>query len=349
MKAWFLVGARELECRDAPEPSVAPDGVVIQVRACGVCGSDVRRWRAGPASDEDVVIPGHEAAGCVVRVGKDVQGIAVGDRLALAPDVHCGRCFYCKRGMYNLCDDLRLVGISPGYPGGCSERMAIPGEVLANGIVHKMPSGLSYEAGALAEPLSSVLACQEMIAASLGDTVVVIGAGPIGCLHVAITKARGARVLVSQRSPARRELVRRFRPDAIIDPQAEEGVSAVRRLTDGLGADAVICANPVGETQTQAVRMVRKGGTVALFGGLPRANPMVSMDANRIHYGEIRVVGSFSYHPRMHELALDVLARGLVDAEQVVTHALPFDETPDAFETASRGDALKVMVTQRGD
>lgn len=349
MKAWFLVGARELELRDVPEPRPTADGVIIQVRACGVCGSDVRRWREGPASDDDVVIPGHEVAGRAIHVGREVQGIAVGDRLALAPDVHCGRCFYCRRGMYNLCDDLRLVGISPGYPGGFAQRMAISGELLRNGIVHRIPPGVSDESGALAEPLSSVLACQEMVGASVGDTIVVIGAGPIGCMHVAIAKARGVRVLVSQRSPARRELVRRFCPDAVVNPQTEDSVSAIRRLTDELGADAVICANPVGETQTQAVQMVRKGGTVVLFGGLPKANRMVSMDANRIHYGEIRVVGSFSYHPHMHELALGVLARGLVDAKQVVTHTLPFDETPQAFEEASSGNALKVMVTQSDD
>jgi L-iditol 2-dehydrogenase len=345
VKAAYLVGVRSFEVREVPEPAIPEDGLLLQVEACGVCGSDLRRWREGPPQGVDGVVPGHEVAGVVIGVGADPARYAPGDRLAVAPDVHCGQCYYCRRGMYNLCDALRFLGITPGYPGGFAEKMALSGEVLANGIVHHMPQGLSYVQGALAEPCSSVLAAHHKAGTSLNDTVVVMGAGPIGCLHTAVAKARGARVIISEPSETRREMARRFEPLALIDPFHEDLADRVSELTGGLGADIVICANPVAATQTQAVEIVRKAGRVVLFGGLPKANPVATLDANRIHYGEIEVVGAFSYHPTYHELALDVLRRGLIPADLLVTHTFSFDQVAQAFETAASGEGLKVVVT----
>ena len=345
MKAAVLVGAGEFEIRAVPDP-VAPDDVlVLKVEACGVCGSDLRRWKEGPPEGVDGLIPGHEVAGVVLEAGPNVAEYAPGDRLAIAPDVHCGQCYYCQRGMYNLCDSLRLVGITPGYPGGFAEKMVLTHEILVNGIVHRLPDGLSFIEGALAEPCSSVLATHQKAGTSLDDTVVVMGAGPAGCLHVAVAKARGARVILSEPVENRREMAQRFEPEAIVDPFHEDLDARVRQLTAGVGADIVICANPVAATQTQAVEIVRKGGRVVLYGGLPKANPMTYLDANRIHYGEIEVVGAFSYHPSFHELALEVLARGLIPADCLITHTFPLKSIQEAFETAASGDALKVMVT----
>jgi len=240
---------------------------------------------------------------------------------------------------------MHMIGITPGYPGGLAERMVLTAETLANGIVHPMPDGMSFIEGALAEPCSSVLAAHNSAGTSVGDTVLVIGAGPIGCLHVVVSKARGASVIVSQRSEKRRELVRLLRPQAVIDPSTEDVVTRVRGLTAGRGADMVICANGVSATQTLAVECVRKGGQVVLFGGLPSTSPMSSFDANRIHYGEIEVVGAFSYHPTLHELALDVISRKLVPADLLVTHTFPLERAADAFESAESRVGLKVMVS----
>lgn len=342
MKAAFLVGVNELEVREVPDPVAPDDGLVLQVQACGVCGSDLRRWNEGPP---EPYVPGHEVGGIVVEVGSEVTRYRPGDHLAVAPDIHCGHCYYCQRALYNLCDDLHFLGVTPGYPGGFAQAMVLTGEALENGIVHRMPAGLSFVEGALAEPCSSVLAAHHKAGTGLDDTVVVVGAGPIGCLHVAIARARGARVIVSQRSQKRREMARLFQPDLVVDPLHQDLVEQVYRFTGGVGADIVVCANPVAETQAQAVEMVRKGGRVILFGGLPRSDPLVTLDANRIHYGEIEVVGAFSYHPTFHELALDVLRRKLVLADLLVTHHFPLDQVAEAFETAASGQGLKVVVT----
>jgi L-iditol 2-dehydrogenase len=344
MKSAFLTGPKTIELRETPEPVVPPDGLVLEMRACGVCGSDLRRWQEGPPAGTPHLVQGHELAGIVREVGPQVTQFRKGDRLAVAPDIHCGACYYCRRGRFNLCTNLRLLGITPGLEGGFAERVLLSGDLLRNGIVHRMPDNLSFPEGALAETLSSVLASHHQCQTSLGETVVVMGAGPVGCLHVVVAKARGARVIVAEPNPVRRQGAEKFAPDAVIDVTRQDVVAEVKRLTDGLGADIVICANPVAATQTQAVEMARRAGRIVLFGGLPKTNPMVSLNANLIHYGELRVLGAFSYHPSFHEEALRTLARKVVKAEQFITHTRPLSQVAEAFRIAASGDALKVMV-----
>jgi len=345
MKAAVQIGMQRFEVREVPDPALPDDGVILKVTACGVCGSDLRRWREGLPAGVDGIIPGHEIAGRVTAVGAKVSHIAVGDRLALGPDIHCGRCWYCQRELFNLCDHPHFLGITPGYPGGFAEMLAISGEVLSNGVVHPIPENVSDEIAALAEPCSSVLASHLKTDTSLNDVVVVIGAGPIGCLLVATAKARGARAFIVVRSNRRRALVERFAPDAIIDSSQEDMAARVRELTHGLGADIAICANPDASTQAAAVQMVRKGGRVVLFGGLPKASPLTTLDSNRIHYGEIEVIGAFSYHPTAHAMALDLFARGMIPIEKLITHRFALEEIDAAFHTANSGEGLKVIVT----
>ena len=344
MKSAFLIGPKTIELREVPEPAVPADGLVLEMKACGVCGSDLRRWQEGPPTGTPHLVQGHELAGVVLEAGPQVTRFKQGDRLAVAPDIHCGACYYCRRGRFNLCTSLQLLGITPGLNGGFAERVVLSGDLLQNGIVHRMPEGLGFPEGGLAETLSSVLASHHQCQTSLGETVVVMGAGPIGCLHVVVAQARGARVIVAEPNPIRRQGAEKFAPDAVIDVTRQDVVAEVGRLTGGLGADIVICANPVAATQSQAVEMARRAGRIVLFGGLPKSNPMVSLNANLIHYGELRVVGAFSYHPSFHEEALRTLARKVVRAEQFITHTRPLSQLAEAFQIAASGNALKVMV-----
>ena len=343
VKAAQLTGPETIELVELPMPACPDDGVLLQVRACGVCGSDLRRWREGPAPG-GITVPGHEFAGVVVEVGAQVRGYQVGDHLAVAPDVHCLRCWYCSMGLYNVCDDMTMIGITPGFPGGLAEYCVLPAHALAGGTIHKMPASLGFREGALAEPLSSVQACHEDIGTRLGDTVLVMGAGPIGCLHTAIAHLRGARVILSEPNAQRRRMAEPFAPELVIDPTSEDVVAVVREFSGGLGADSAICANPVAATHQQAVAAVRKRGTVVLFGGLPKAAPMTELDANRIHYDEIRVVGSFSYHPEYHRRALQLLERGQIHQERSSPTRSRWTEVDRVFRTVADGDALKVMV-----
>jgi len=344
MKAAYVTGPMQIELRETSMPQAPDDGILIAVKACGVCGSDLRRWREGADAKSDLLIAGHEISGVVTAVGARVTDYRVGEHLAIAPDVHCGKCYYCEHGLYNLCDHLHLIGITPGYNGGLAEYLVLTAEMLSGGIVHRVPETLSFVQAALAEPLSSVLAAHEQAGTTLGDTVVVMGAGPIGCLHIAVARARGARVILSEPSEIRRQIATRFGPELIIDPMNKNLVDEVRNATGGRGADIAICANPVAATHTQAVELVRKRGKVVLFGGLPKANPMTSLDGNRIHYNEIHVIGTFSYHPSYHALALEAIERGLINSDHVITHTFPIENIDQAFQTAASGEALKVMV-----
>jgi L-iditol 2-dehydrogenase len=349
VRAAQLTGPETIELVDLPVPECPDDGVLLAVRACGVCGSDLRRWKEGPAAGA-VTVPGHEFAGEVVEVGARVGDYAVGDHLAVAPDVHCLRCWYCSVGLYNLCDDMTMIGITPGFDGGLAEYCVLPAHALAGGTIHRMPASLSWRQGALGEPLSSVQACHQDIGTTLGDTVLVMGAGPIGCLHTAIAHLRGARVILSEPNPWRREMAAPFAPELLLDPTTQDVVAEVRAFTEGLGADSAICANPVAATHQQALEAVRKKGAVVLFGGLPKAAPMTELDANRIHYDEIRVIGSFSYHPDYHLRALRLLERGQIDPDSIITHTYALAEVEEVFRTLAAGEALKIMVEigQRG-
>jgi L-iditol 2-dehydrogenase len=344
MKFACLTGPKTIELGEQPHPKAPSGGLVLKVEACGVCGSDLRRWQEGPPPGATRLVQGHELAGTVMEADAEMRGFKVGDRLAVAPDIHCGTCWYCRRGRFNLCTDLRLLGITPGYDGGFAEYVVLGVEILNNGIVHLMPDGLTFAEGGLAETLSSVLASHDHCGLSLGETVVVLGSGPIGCLHTVLAQARGARVIVAEPNPVRRRIAAQFSPDAIIDVTAQDIIAEVKRLTGGLGADVAICANPVAATQTQAVEMTRRGGRIVLFGGLPKAAPMVSLNANLIHYGEKVVLGAFSYHPSYHEEALRTLARKTVVAEKFITHTRKLTEIAEAFQVAASGEALKVMV-----
>lgn len=343
MKAAFLTSSRKLELRDVPEPSVPDDGIVIEVKACGICGSDIRRWREGPPGGKEV-IPGHEAAGIVIEAGPNCSDFKVGDLVAIAPDIHCGDCYYCRKELYNLCDNIKFLGVTPGFPGGFAERMALTGTILTNGIVNKMPDGLSFEHAAVSELCNSVLATHEKTGTGENDAVVVIGAGPAGSLHVAVAKQRGARVCVLEISEQRRRMVEKFSPDLVLDASSGDMAGEIKEFTNGVGADIVICANPVARTQSLAVEMVRKGGRVVLFGGLPKANPMTTLNSNLIHYGEIHVVGAFSYHPRFHKLALSLLAAGKLPADLLITHTFELEKINEAYDTAASGEALKVII-----
>jgi L-iditol 2-dehydrogenase len=333
------------EIRDIPDPVAPHDGLVLQVRACGVCGSDLRRWKEGPPENVDHIVPGHEVAGVVVEVGKNITQISCGDRLAVAPDIHCGKCYYCQHELYNLCDDLRLVGITPGYPGGFADKMVLSREILANGIVNPIPERLAFTNAALAEPLCSVLASHQKAGIDGNSVIVIMGAGPIGCLHIVAAKAKGAKVIISEPSEVRCNMVQRFVPDEIVNPIDEDLAARVRVSTNNVGPDVVICANPVADTQTTAVQIVRKRGKVILFGGLPKNNPMTTLNANIIHYAEIEVIGSFSYHPHIHKQALDMLDRNLIPAEHLITHEFPLNEIGRAYQTAANSNALKVVIT----
>jgi L-iditol 2-dehydrogenase len=284
---------------------------------------------------------GHEVAGIVEETGAQISSFKPGDRVALAPDVSCGECWYCKRGLVNLCDNHKMLGTH--WPGGFAQFVYLPGIIMRRGFVEKMPEGMSFDQGAMAEPASSVIACQKRNNVSLGDIVVIIGDGPVGCLHMEVARARGASTVIMV-GLTRLDFVPQFGPDHIINAATQDPVAEVRRITGGRGADIAICANPVAKTQQQAIDMVRKRGRVVFFGGVNKKDPLTTLNANTIHYNELLITGAFSYPSTGLAEALAAIHEKRISADKYVTASVKLDEIPRGIQLAEQGRALKVAV-----
>jgi L-iditol 2-dehydrogenase len=341
LKAAVFEDIEQIVVRDVPDPACDEGSIVVKVEACGICGSDIRNFHSGLRTGAKAQIMGHELSGSVIRVHQSVTKYSLGQRVAIAPDVSCGECYFCRHGWVNLCANHRMLGTH--WPGGFAQYIHLPAEVLSHGMVHLMPPGLSYEQAALAEPASSVLAAQQNAGIGPGDTVAIFGDGPVGCLHLDIARLRGASqiLMVGLRRLAQ---ARAFAPNALIDAASQDPVAEIRKLTNGLGADVVIVATPVAATQALGVEAVRKRGTVILFGGLPESSPTATLNTNLIHYNEIRLVGAFSYPAYMHEQALLVINEGKIDSDKYFTRTVSLAEIPVGIKAAEAGAALKVLV-----
>jgi L-iditol 2-dehydrogenase len=265
-----------------------------------------------------------------------------GDRVALAADVRCGECYYCRRELFNMCDSLRVLG--KHMDGGLADYMLLTRDILERGVVNPIPGKLPMLHAAVSEPLCSVLASHDELAIEAGETVAIIGSGAMGILHFELLRARGAKVVLIARTDARLERARRdFGAEHTIDASSQDPVERVKQITNGIGADVVICAAPSAAVVTQSIWLVRKRGRVGLFAGLPVAQREAAIDINRVHYGEIRLAGNFSYHPRYHQKALDVLASGAVRCEELIT-PYPIEDTKRGLLDIRDGNVLKAVV-----
>lgn len=341
MKAAVFEGIETINVRELPIPDCKEGEMLVRVETCCICGGDIRNFHTGLRYGVSQQVMGHEISGVVEEAGKNVTRFKAGDRVAIAPDVSCGECYYCKRGLVNLCMNHRMLGTN--WPGGFAQYIHLPAEVLRHGFVEHIPDNLDFDEAAMAEPAASVIACQEYNNVSLGDTVVVIGDGPVGCIHLEVAKARGAfkTIMVGL---TRLDTVPQFNPDYIIDSANQDPVEEVRKITNGLGADIVICAAPVASIQKQAVEMVRKRGKVVLFGGVSKNNPMTTLNSNLIHYNEITVVGAFSYPATGLAKAISLIAAGKISAKKYITKRVKLDEIPEGMACAEQGKALRVAV-----
>lgn len=345
MKAAVFEGLEQMAVKDVPDPELPDDeSLILKVHACAVCGSDIRIFHHGNPRVTPPQVIGHEIAAEVVAVGPKVARFKVGDRVATGADVPCGECRWCREGLGNNCATNYAIGYQ--FPGGFAQYMPVNSMTVRYGAVHHIPPELSFDEATLAEPLGCCINGLELSNLHLGDTVVVIGAGPAGCMLMRLARWQGAlRVLAVQRSRARLAYARRLGgADVVICTQDADPVESVLRATNGEGADVVITANASVQTHMQALRMVANRGRIVLFGGLPKGSPSIPLDSNLVHYKELLITGSHGSVPRHHRLALEILARGVVNAEDYITHRFPLDRIKDAFATAEGHQGMKVVV-----
>lgn len=342
MKAGVLRDVNKVSYMDVADPVLQPGDLLVKVKAATVCGTDIRILRGKKTTDiRYPSVLGHEFAGVIVNDGGHAE-FKVGQAVCVCPQFACGHCEYCIRSAENLCQNLTAIGYQ--IDGAFAEYVRIPAAGVASGNVFTIPEGVSFEKAALAEPLSCVMNGQERIGLKMGDTVTVLGAGPIGILHVKLARLTGARtIIVSEPNAMRREAALRAGADIVIDPASEDFFAKVLAATDGLGTDVAIVAIGVPSLANDAIRLVCHRGRVSLFAGFPKG-AQVEIDVNAIHYKELTVTGSFGLTRLQFERSLKMIASGQLELDSLLTHRFGLQDIVAALEAAEQGSAIKVAI-----
>ena len=341
MTAAVLRGKEDVRIERVPVPALEPGGVRVRVRAALTCGTDVKVFRRGYHAR--MIVPpavfGHEFAGEIEAIGEGVAGWAVGDRVVAANSAPCGGCFYCALSRPELCEDLLFIN------GAYAQYISIPERVVQANLL-RLPDSVTFEEAALAEPLACVVRGTELTGVSAGETVAVVGVGPIGLMFVRLCKLAGASVIAVGRRPARLEMAREMGADALVS--AEDGRAAVATVRElayaGHGPDRVIECVGRPEVWELAIAMVRKAGTVNLFGGCPRG-ALARLDTGRVHYDELTLLGSFHHTPDSVRKALELIANGKFPAASFIQERAPLAELPRVLRALANGhSAIKVAI-----
>lgn len=343
MLAAVFRGPGELEVTEVPTPEVGPGEVLVKIGANTVCGTDVRILRGEKTRgiSRDFVL-GHELSGRVAEVGAGVEGYEPGSPVVVAPVIYCLRCHYCKRGKENLCLNKKIFGNV--LDGGLAEYMRVPVEGVEAGNVFVASRDVPPEHLALAEPLACCINGLKNYRVEMDDTVLILGAGPIGLFHLQLALLSGAgRVIVSNPSEDRRRFAKELGAHVVVDPKTEDLARVVAEHTDGLGADVAVICIGIPSLVNDALRMVRKGGRVNVFAGLSGAG-WSEVEANLIHYNEIVVTGASDSKRENYDTALRLIESGRVAVERMVTHRYPLSETVEAIDKSASGEGIKVAV-----
>ncbi|MFN8471108.1 MAG: alcohol dehydrogenase catalytic domain-containing protein [Anaerolineae bacterium] len=345
MLAAVYHGPDDLRVERVPVPEVGPDEVLLKVLTANICGTDLRILHGGhrqyPAGT--VRIPGHEVVGEIAEIGKDVPGHAVGERVFVAPNMGMSAGRETISGNNNLDPNFRAIGIN--LDGAFAQYMRVPGEAIRQGNLMAVRENVDPAVAALVEPLACVLRGQNAVNVQSGDVVVVMGAGPIGILHMKLARLRGAvRVIVSEPGEYRREQARQLGADRVVDPVNEDLRAIVLAESGGRGADVVIVAAPSKVAQQQSLDIAGLGGRINLFGGLSKQDSIIQFDSNKVHYNELVVTGTTACSTYDCWRAAEIVNSGRLDLQPLITSRFPLSEAAAAFAAAADGKNLRVSL-----
>ncbi|MDA8240970.1 MAG: zinc-dependent dehydrogenase [Nitrospiraceae bacterium] len=339
MKVARYYGAGDIRIEEMPVPEPGPGEVVVRIRASGICGSDVMHWyREGRGP----VVLGHEIGGEIAAAGEGVTANKTGDRVSASHHVPCNTCRYCRSGHHTVCDTLRSTNF---YPGGFAEYVLLPKVNVDRG-VYPLPDGMSFEQATFIEPLACVCRGQRIAGTRIGQSVLVIGSGISGLLHVQLAKALGASpVVASDINEFRLDAARKFGADKVI--RAGDDLPAVfRDLNNGRPADIVILTAGAEGAIRQAFRSVDRGGTVLFFAPAGKG-VSVPLPVNELFWrNEITLTSSYAANYEEHMVSMELIRQGRVNVRDMITHRLPLAETAKGFGLVERaGESLKVIIT----
>ncbi|MEA1905081.1 MAG: zinc-dependent dehydrogenase [Candidatus Hadarchaeota archaeon] len=337
MRVAVYYNNRDVRLEEMPKPKIGPAEFLMKVIACGICGSDVLEWYRVPKAPR---VLGHEATGEIVEVGEGVERYKVGDRVFVSHHVPCGKCRYCLSGHHTACETLHTTNYDPG---GFSEYVRVPRINVERG-VYPLPEDLSFEDGTLIEPLGCVVRGQRLANVQKGDTVLVLGSGVSGLLHVQLARVRGAeRVITTDINEYRSNAAKKFGADAAI--HAEEDVpERLRQLNEGRLADRVIVCTGAKSASEQALRCVDRGGTV-LFFAVPEPGVDIPVPITDFWRDEITITTSYGAGPKDLEESLKLISAREVNIHDMITHRLGLEEAGSGFKlVAEAGESLKVVI-----
>jgi L-iditol 2-dehydrogenase len=338
MKVAKFYGPGDVRLEDDEIPEINDEEVLVRIKAALTCGTDVKTYRRG----HKLITPpspfGHEFAGEVTEVGKNVTNFSEGMRVVAANSAPCGYCFYCKRGRESLCENIFFLW------GAFAEYIKIPERIVKKNLL-EIPAHVTYEEAALTEPLACVVHGVEASAIEMGDTVVINGAGPIGLFFTALVKRKGARVIQTDLVDDRLKVAETLGADHIINAQEgeEATISKVKELTDGRGADVAIEAVGYPKIWETTIKMARKGGTATLFGGCEKGTT-ITVDTILLHYSELTLKGVFHHTPRYIRTALNLISWGAVDTKTFITEKMPLSRIDEALQKVLHQKGVKIAL-----
>ena len=359
-KAALLYAPQTIRVEEITLPDCGPGEVIVRLKKATLCPTDIKKYHAlkldveAPLRETGPYILGHEAAGVVTEVGAGVQQVRVGDAVAVQPMIACGTCAYCRQGRIHMCQNLLGIGASAGNFGDCDRlyhETGVGGCFATHlkapaSCVMKLPEGLSMEAGSLLEPLADVVHSVDAAGVGPEDDVVIIGLGPMGLFHVVAARYNGARSITCvDIDAARLQVARELGATGTVNSREQDPVAVIRAQTEGLGASRVFVTSggrAQGPCTQQALQMVCKKGTVALFASADVKADELTVSMNFIHYNMINLTGTVGFGAEHGEKALKLLASGIFDPKLIRNRELPLDRIEEAIALYGKGANLKV-------
>ena len=338
MKAAVYYSLDNVRIEEIPKPKISADEILVRMRACGVCGSDLMGWYLEKRAP---LVLGHEPSGIVAEVGNNVEDFSEGDRVFAHHHVACMTCHYCRSGAYTMCEKFHNTHLDPG---GFAEYFRVPWDNLRIDTL-KIPESVSYEQATLIEPVACGIRAVNKCGIHQEDTVAILGAGPAGVISVALTRLSGAgQILIGDLIDFRLKAARRFGADTAVNVQKESFTETVKSATQGRGADVVIVTAPSTKAYDSALEVCRKGGTVCVFAPTsPEQN--VPISPHKLFFQEIKLIPSYSTSHLETRTALELIRDGKIDAKGLITHRFPLSHAQEAFNAASRNkECLKVVI-----